>query len=130
MKKIFLYLLILGTLASCSKKDNFQASTDLLGTWNWVKSTGGISGTVETPESTGNQITLEITEDTYKKFVNGNLEIEQSYVIVKGQSIWTPVISDLIILEDDSKLSVDISGDKLILYEECYDCFQNEYIKI
>ncbi|MCF8371937.1 MAG: hypothetical protein K9H64_09960 [Bacteroidales bacterium] len=129
MKKIFLFLLIIGTLSSCSKKDSFLNSTDLLGTWTWIKSTGGISGTVETPESTGNQVTIEITEDMFAKYVNGVLEQELSYYLVKGQSIWTPQLSDLMIFEDESKQSVEMDDNKLILYDECYDCFQNEYIK-
>lgn len=129
MKRLFFALLIVGILMSCSKDNPILDAKDLIGTWRWVKSTGGISGDTETPESTGKQIALEISEDTYKKFVNGVLELEQTYFIGKGQSIWTPQISDLLILEDDSKQSIELDGNKLILYDECYDCFQNEYVR-
>lgn len=129
MKRIFLTLIVIALLASCSSKENRPISTEIFGTWKWVKSTGGVSGTTETPESTGNQVILEISEETIKKYVNGVLESELSYFIVQGQSIWTPIVSNIIIYENDSRQSVELDGDNLTLYDECYDCFQNEYIR-
>ena len=129
MKKTFFALIIIAILSSCTKKDDIDVASEILGTWTWVKSTGGVSGNTETPESTGKEITLEVTEDTYKRYVDGDLEIELSYFLVNGRSIWTPVITDLLVFEDDSKQSVEMSTDKLSLYEECYDCYVHEYIR-
>jgi hypothetical protein len=129
MKKTFVFAMIIGMLVSCSKQSDIVDIKNLIGEWRWVKSTGGISGDIVTPESTGNQIMLEISEDSYKKFINGTLELELSYYLIIGQSIWTPVPKNIFVFEDESKQSIDLSGNELILYEECYDCFQHEYIR-
>ncbi len=36
---------------------------------------------------------------------------------------------DLMIYENDRKQSIVLNENKLILYDECFDCYQNEYIK-
>ena len=129
MKKIFICLLIAGILSSCSEKTEVLDSIDLIGEWTWVKSTGGVTGDTETPESSGKQMTIEITEENYRKYVNGSLEQELSYFLIQGQSIWSPMPMNMFVFEDESKQSIELDGDKLILYDECYDCYSHEYVR-
>lgn len=91
MKKLYTILVMALSLSAC---DN-QASDDLLlarpaqqasqkkaispkaaphravGVWNWVQSTGGFNGGIETPASTGNTVVLKITDHTYTVITNG-----------------------------------------------------------
>jgi hypothetical protein len=64
-----------------------------------------------------------------KKFINGNLESEVNYEIQSGPSIRTTEDTDLLVYENGIIQSVELNGNYLALYEECYDCFQHYYIK-
>ena len=77
----------------------------------------------------GNAVTIEFTRTTIKTFVNGNLESEMNYEIQSGSSIRTTEKTDLIVYENGTIHSVLIEGNSLVLFEECYDCFQHNYLK-
>ncbi len=84
---IFTFILI--ALIGCSQNDNSNLSSQLIGKWKWIESSGGIDGRTETPESKGNAVKIEFTVSTMRKFVNGNLESEINYEIQSGPSIRT-----------------------------------------
>ena len=63
------------------------------------------------------------------EFVNGNLESEVDYQIQSGHSIRTMQNTGLIVYENGMKQSVELNENFLVLFEECYDCFQHNYIK-
>jgi len=128
MKNIIL-IFILITLIGCSQDDNINIQAQLPGKWKWIESSGGIDGRTETPESTGDAVTIEFTLTTMKKFVNGNLESVVDYKIQSGFSIRTTQNTDLVVYENGTKQSVELNANFLVLYEECYDCFQHNYIK-
>jgi len=121
---IFTFILI--ALIGCSQNDNSNLSSQLIGKWKWIESSGGIDGRTE---STGNAVTIEFTVSTMRKFVNGNLESEVNYEIQSGPSIRTTHNTDLIVYETGMTQSVELNGNYLVLFEECYDCFQHNYIK-
>ena len=128
MKNIILTFVLI-SLIGCAHEDNKILKSQLLGKWKWVESSGGIDGRTETPEGTGNAVTIVFTLTTMKKFINGNLESEVDYEIQSGSSIRTIQNTDLIVIENGIRFSVELNGNFLVLYEECYDCFQNNYIK-
>ena len=125
---IFTFILI--TLIGCTKEGDINLSSQLVGKWKWIESSGGIDGRTETPASTGNVITIEFTLATMKTFVNGKLESEVRYEIQSGSSIRTKEKTDLIVYENGTTHSVVLEGNSLVLFEECYDCFQHNYLKI
>ena len=130
MKKIVLCTLILCSACSINDaNDDLDVKTQLKGNWEWLESVGGIDGRTETPESTGNSIFIEIGTTTVKKYVNDVLESELNYEIQFGESIKTSYETELIIYENGMKQSIEFDENVLILYDECYDCFQNKYIK-
>lgn len=130
MKNIFLSLILVVLFSSCLKDDDDpQFASEIIGRWIWIESTGGIDGRTETPVSTGNQITIEFSADSYKKYVNGNLNVQMTYKLEIGESFRLTEKTDLIIYENGWKQSIELCGNKLILYDECTDCFKNEYIK-
>jgi hypothetical protein len=110
----------------CSQKNQVP---QLLGTWTWLESSGGFAGKTETPETTGNIISITFSKDKYTKYLNGELNSEMTYKIEKGSSIRTEDDTYLIIYENGRKQSIELIENKLILYDECHDCYQNEYIK-
>lgn len=129
MKYVYIILLFFSTMSLCSKKVESQIKNELTGKWKWVESSGGFAGRIQTPATTQKEIMLEFTSEKCIKYVNGKVESELSYTIKKGPSIRTTEDVYLIIYENDKKQSVDFIDNKLILYDECHDCFQNEYIK-
>jgi len=124
---IFTFILIV--LFGCSNEHNEKLHSKLIGKWKWVESSGGIDGRTESPASTENAVTLEFTRTTMKTFLNDNLESEINYEIQSGPSIRTTYNTDLIVYENGMTQSVELNGNYLVLFEECYDCFQHNYIK-
>ncbi|MGV6831421.1 MAG: hypothetical protein ACWA5P_07665 [bacterium] len=126
-KKLFLILFGVALLG-CSSDDN-RSTTDLIGIWDWVASSGGIAGNTETPESTGNQIRLEISSTTIKRYLNGTLTSESEYVIETRESIIFQGPREMIIEENEFQQIIERSGNNLILIGDCNDCFTSEYLK-
>mgnify|MGYP001814671050 CR=1 FL=1 len=126
MRYLLIPILAVLMLTGCSK-DTVEGN-DLLGTWQWVETSGGMDGTIESPQTTGNDILLEITETSIKRYINGDLESDLTYTLQTGESIRGGQ-REIISYENDWKQSVELSGNQLILYDECYDCYQHEYIK-
>ena len=125
MKNYIFIIFFVITCLSCSKNDN---TTNLLvGTWNCVESSGGIDGRTETPISTGNSIKLEISKNSVKKYLNGNLVSELSYSIQFEK--YNGVQQEIIVYENQSNQLISLNGNYLTLYDRCPDCFQYEYIK-
>ncbi|NJO88249.1 MAG: hypothetical protein HC831_04205 [Chloroflexia bacterium] len=52
-----------------------------------------------------------------------------TYIIETGNSVRKKEKADLIIFQNNKKQSVELIDNKLILYDECFDCLQNEYIR-
>lgn len=128
MKKLLSILMIGLFIIACSNEEDTNTSDEFYGNWSWTETTGGISGGSETPESTGDSSMLVITANVIKKYINGNLESEQSYYIETGASIFGGE-REMVIYENGSKQSYILNGKQLSLFDECYDCYQHNYIK-
>ena len=126
MKKIIFLLCIGITFISCSNDDD-GTTTQLNGTWNWIQSSGGITGGTDTPESTGNTMRLEITNSVVKSYKNGDLVSERNYTIESGESLIFGEQRQMIVYEDQFKQTFVVSENTLSLYDECNDCFVSEY---
>lgn len=140
MKSLFLLIgiLILAT-GSCSKdelKDNsiyVDTPVALIGSWNWLYSSGGIAGTISTPQSTGETKRIEFDSDNnLRLFVNDKLKEALTFKIEKGKSI-TSQDSVLILTNIYHGIRQSITfrtADTLILFDECYDCYEHHYSRI
>ena len=139
MKKIHLVFLVISTIFfSCTKKPDDKIvyadiPTELIGNWNWVYSGGGIANVVITPQTTGETRSIEFDRNNnYKEYVNGNLKSECNYHIEKSISIFSQD-SILLIIKKlwPSRLYFEFkSSDTLITYEDSFDGFEHEYIRI
>jgi hypothetical protein len=125
--KIPVLLFIVTLVLSCDSK--ITPSNDMLGTWTWVKSVGGFAGQVNTPASSGDQITIEFSKNRYKKYVNGTMEDDLKYSIKLEKSIFNDENIEVITFSNGWKQSYSINDSSLFLSDECYDCFLHEYTR-
>ncbi|HBK70607.1 MAG TPA: hypothetical protein DDZ39_02940 [Flavobacteriaceae bacterium] len=128
MKNYLRPFLLVIVFVSCSNNDD-DIDNQLVGSWNWLESSGGIAGSTTTPTSTGNTISVVISTNSLKQFTNGNLTFETNYTIEVRKSEIFGGQREMIIYENGFKQSFERKGNKLILYGECNDCFQSEYEK-
>ena len=128
MKKLILIFLIGFTICSCSNDDD-STSLNLVGTWNWVRSSGGITGAILTPASTGSTMRLEITSTVIKKYMDNDLISERTYSIQVRESSIFGEPRDMIIHENNSRQIIDLEGTNLTLIGDCNDCFTSNYEK-
>lgn len=142
MKSILIALMCISIL-SCKKKNtnaipeneiiSIEDNIDLSGKWNWVMSSGGYSGEIITPNSSGNNKIIEFTSDSiFRSFTNNNLNIETIYQIVKSKSYFS-LDSVFVIKYANQNITQSIRPshpDTLILNDESMDGYTNVYTKI
>ncbi|MDT8414165.1 MAG: hypothetical protein RQ735_02200 [Flavobacteriaceae bacterium] len=127
MKKMLLLLCVCIGFLNCSDDD--ENANPLLGVWVWTGSSGGIGGVIETPESTGIIMKLDILPKTIKRFRNGVLVAEFNYTLeTRTSSLFNKTVQ-VIVPEDSFAQIVDLQGDVLTLIDDCADCFTSRYIR-
>lgn len=102
---------------------------ELIGTWEWSESTGGIAGIKLTPESSGTTSKLIITLEKVKTFKDGNLISEKNYTLSIRPSITSQTDTDQITIGDNYSQTIKIESDKLSLIDEVYDGYYNIYTR-
>ena len=129
--KNLLYGLSLVFLIGCNDDEDILMDTqnELVGNWVWTKSTGGIKGDVITPATSKTNIKLVITDKSLKVYENGEFSSENLYNIENKTSIHGGTKQQLIFSNNKTAQNYQISGNKLYLNDECYDCFSYEYVK-
>lgn len=129
MKRLLILLGLVLLTASCSIQSFPESSREkLVGRWELIRSSGGISG--ETHEHQNEKIVLEITKDSIKNYKDGSLTSSSEYTLEKGETIRSSEEVPLIKYSNGRKQSFEFSSGHLILYDECYDCYQYEYVKL
>lgn len=128
---VLLVFSIAFVLASC-QKDNGLKNSSILGSWEWLKSSGGIAGVVYTPETQGYSQLIEFNaNDIYKLYRNGQLQNEAHYTLLQDTSILSNTMVDMVQYEDGSRQSFSSSSndDTLFLREDVFDGFDHIYIR-
>ncbi|KIA86851.1 hypothetical protein [Flavobacterium sp. AED] len=130
MKKLLIYGALIFTFFSCSNNsESIIKQKSIIGKWEWTKSSGGISGETLTPSSTGKSIVIEISNLEVKILENGNLSSNNPYAIETKESIFGGQRQMMVYALGKPSQSFSVVGDKLFLNDECYDCYQSEYVK-
>lgn len=86
MNKIVTWILlffIIGT--GCAKddiSDKICNETGIQGEWLWIKTEGGVSGALITPENAGYNKTLVIDDVVWREYLNDSLIKESQYIFV------------------------------------------------
>ncbi len=129
MCKLLGVLLILFLAISCQKDDDCNICNQLNGTWNWVESIGGIGGWTLTPETEKKTKKLIIDNFNYREYENDSLIFESRYSFVIRPDTYRNT-NYYIVFEQACELAVAIMGNKLELYENCWDDgFFHTYIR-
>jgi len=126
MSRSLTILLIIVLFLSCQKrKDCDSNSTTIIGTWNWQKSVGGLGGGTNTPETTGEKITILITADSiYKEYLNNSLITESKFVSTLDTSINLPYLNFNGMMDLTYQL---VDCNNLILTDRAADGYTNYY---
>ena len=125
---MFLFFSLSCLIWSCSNDNSdLGLNSSIVGNWIWVSSSGGIAGTTETPESTGNNRRLEITNDSTRTFLNGNLISSQKYTLETRESLLFSGVRTMMISEGGFRTIVEFDSGNLILIGDCFDCFSSVY---
>ncbi|WP_343330250.1 hypothetical protein [Polaribacter staleyi] len=88
---IYLFILTLGII-SCSSDDETRIdNSDLIGSWNWTNTDGGIGFHIhETPETTGKIILLNLNKNYEYSVTENETEISNGvYELIMKKSIYS-----------------------------------------
>ncbi|TRZ41585.1 hypothetical protein [Robertkochia solimangrovi] len=113
-------------ILACSTTDD---SPQLNGTWIWTRTTGGIAGLDQTPESTDNIQKLEITSENITYFVNGEKTNTTPYTLeVRTSGIYQKEVP-MLIFENGNQLIYALNKDTLTLTDDLVDGFMHSYTR-
>ncbi|MFV8327140.1 hypothetical protein [Flavobacterium sp. ZS1P14] len=133
MKKIFFILIAVSLLSiSCSESSPCNDSySNLIGTWIWESSSGGIAGVTETPASTGGHKKLVFIKEGRMISYNNNVETgNYSYEIRVGKSIYDGSNHYLIYAENEfSYVVLAVDPSNLKIGDNNYDGLVSSYKK-
>ena len=122
------YLLFISCFFSIESKYSSDEER-IIGTWNWIKTTGGIAGIEDTPQSTGQTRTIVFDNEQIVKFyVNDSLTKEGVYRLGLAETIFHKDPEPVLFIDDSLWYAYSFPNDnKLILQENIYDGFVHEY---
>jgi len=135
LKYFFLLLFTASLLPACQTEEiNPETSDSLVGNWQWISSSGGITGQDrQTPASTKIEVTIQFTSDNrFIRYENGIKTQETTYTPQRGKSIYDVSGQSNLINIDDSSIRYNyrLENNELYLLEECYDCYTHHYVRI
>lgn len=128
MRNFILLAIFSVTILSCSNGDD-TTDLKLLGQWNWTGSSGGIAGTTETPQTTGENRKLDISTDSIVFYLNGSADFKTKYTIEKRESLIFNEPREMIIQENGFRQIFELNENKLVLTGDCNDCITSTYVK-
>ena len=126
IKRILPAFLLL-CLIACSDETDEAQTQSILGSWQWVGSSGGIAGQTETPESTGSSRRLDISSTTIRTYRNGVLTATVDYFISTQESQLYNEPREMVVQENGFRSIIAWEGDQLVLIGDCADCFTETY---
>ena len=124
--KILIPFLAFLILISCKKSEE---EVDISGTWNWIQSEGGISGSKETPANTGQTRKLVLTETVITFSTNDSVTLTSSYSRAFETSVYGG-LTDQLHLSDSMKFTYLLNSGNLTLKQEANDGISSLYEKV
>lgn len=108
------------------------AEDDIVGRWSWVRSTGGIAGTIRTPETEGFTGVLRFEVDgTVEWRVDGELRWSTTWMLARAPE-GSPLAGKQVVRYGEpvvgwDEQAVRLDGTRLVLTDPCCDGFVHEY---
>ena len=101
------------------------------GSWDWLKSAGGLAYQEYFPPPTTRQVYNE--DGTFQLYLNDTLKASTTFTIRKEMTGWSPDTANVIHYKDSIQFQPQmftIDSDSLILRDLCIDCFTHIYKRI
>jgi hypothetical protein len=139
MKSILSVIALLSLITcSCTRKDlvdntvYVETPIALIGSWNWLYTSGGYAGNLSTPQSTGEIKRIEFNANNdFRYYINDLLKSEHKFQIETGKTITSQ--DNALIIKDILWIRQSISfrtTDTLVLFDECYDGYTHYFNRI
>jgi hypothetical protein len=124
----FLFTLLLSKNISAQT----AGSDKLFGTWDWINSTGGFTGTTTTPQTTGQKHSIEFTKDSIcRTFKDGQFLDERKFKLQKDSSS-NCYGKAYLIKYPNSESCFNFNGQDTLLLspnKKCQDCPSSIYVR-
>lgn len=117
-------------LPGCKESEG-TAYHELYRLWEWVESTGGFAGGLQTPDSVGYNQYIEFEEDgryTHRK--EGIAVTRGTYTIISAESILDNQVYDMLVFDNGAipnQAIIQLTDNRLVLRDECFDCSTHIY---
>jgi hypothetical protein len=106
---------------------------DLVGSWTWLSSTGGIGGITRTPETAGYTERIVFRADgRFEEYRNDTLRAVAGYSVARESTMFHPGTGE-VIHYTDGRIAQELTragSDSLLLADRCIDCFFHVYRRI
>ena len=132
--KLILAFVVVIVMVACQKENTIIVnSTNLIGEWNWISSTGGIGGFKYTPSSTSVQRKITFASDSvFRLYQNDSLKTESKYHV--SMMLASNGLDTIKVVKYDGssiRQYFEIQSDgTMVLSDECMDCYIHEYKRI
>jgi hypothetical protein len=124
----------LGAFAGCGNSLADDARLSLIGTWEWVESSGGIAGEARRPTGDEPPFTVEFRADGSALFRTGDtINQTRRYQVGTEESIYHGREMPALYLEDDAVpriIQITEDGGGLTLSENVFDGFSQTYRRL
>jgi hypothetical protein len=125
------WIVTLGAAQACGVTTGPDAGDAVLGTWNWVESTGGIAGITLTPASTGDSVRLRFTDQgEAQRYLNGALDRAVGFTTVPGSNGAVEIRYDEPLSGFETQTATFPGSQALMLTDPCCDGFVSSYVRL
>lgn len=119
-------------LVGCASATEPTVAERLVGTWDWVESTGGIAGTTMTPASTGTTMSLRFRSSGVVELSrNGSVVGTTTYTVEPSGELADGTVHYATgILGFESQTVIFTNADALTLVDPCCDGFTYRFVRL
>jgi hypothetical protein len=126
---------VLSLIACQADNEKLDSDAGLVGTWEWVRTDGGLAFHIhETPSSSGQTVHLKFTRDKkFYRFVNGTLSASGTYSLANKKCIHSAENKTLISFSEPSiqEMMIDnLHSDTLEISDEYYDGTGSQFKRV
>ncbi len=126
-------LMSLVLFTGCAKHHESTDQTDLIGSWQWVRTDGGIGNAIhDTPASTGKQVELHISAGNhYAIYTNGEITRQGTYQAVMRKCIHDHTPKRVLVFTNGAaEMMIEYkSNDTMAVSDDYHDGMGSLYIK-